>query len=219
MADIFNFRSAFNGFNREDVVHYIDYLNTTHENLVKQLQADLANAQQEPEIVHVPQDNAELDSLREQCANQATLLAAISAEKETLMNRCIQLEAALAAQKEVPAVVAPVAAPVVTPVAAPVVAPKAPLNAYTDEELAAYRRAERVEREATDRAQSIYRQLKTLLVDASSQTNIAVSSLDGIADQVNSQLADLRNSLLSSKNYLEQTAADLLQLQPSANNE
>ena len=209
MADIFNFRSAFNGFNREDVVHYIDYLNTTHENLVKQLQADLANAQQEPEVISLPQDNTELASLREQCAQQETLLAAMNAEKESLMNRCIQLEAALAAQKDVAAVVAPV----VTPVAAP----KAPLSAYTDEELAAYRRAERVEREATDRAQNIYRQLNSLLGDATSQTNVAVSNLDSITEQVTNQLAELRNSLLSNQSYLEKTAADLLAMQPSQN--
>lgn len=203
MADIFNFRSAFNGFNREDVVHYIDYLNTTHENLVKQLQADLANAQQEPEIIHVPQDNAELASLREQCAQQETLLAAVNAEKEALMNRCVQLEAALAANKDVSVVTTA----------------KTPLSAYTDEELAAYRRAERVEREANDRAQNVYRQLKTLLGDATSQTNIAVSNLDGIAEQVNNQLSELRTSLLTNKDYLEQTAADLLALQPSQDNE
>ena len=43
MSEPMNFRSAFNGFNREDVVHYIEYLNANHENQIKQLQADLAN--------------------------------------------------------------------------------------------------------------------------------------------------------------------------------
>ncbi len=204
MADIFNFRSAFNGFNREDVVHYIDYLNTTHENLVRQLQADLANAHQEPEIITIPQDNSELESLREQCAQQETLLAAVNAEKEALMNRCVQLEAALAANKDASAVIP---------------AAKTPLNAYTDEELAAYRRAERVEREANDRAQGIYRQVKTLLGNATSQTNVAVSNLDDIAEQINNQLSELRTSLLNSKDYLEQTAADFLAMQPSQDNE
>jgi chromosome segregation ATPase len=204
MADIFNFRSAFNGFNPEDVVHYIDYLNTTHENLVRQLQADLANAHQEPEIITIPQDNSELESLREQCAQQETLLAAVNAEKEALMNRCVQLEAALAANKDASAVVT---------------AAKTPLNAYTDEELAAYRRAERVEREANDRAQGIYRQVKTLLSNATNQTNVAVSNMDDIAEQINNQLSELRTSLLNSKDYLEQTSADFMAMQPSQDNE
>ena len=32
MAAPQNFRSAFNGFNREDVVHYLEYLNSKHQN-------------------------------------------------------------------------------------------------------------------------------------------------------------------------------------------
>ena len=36
MAASQNFRSAFNGFNREDVVHYLEYLNTKHTNQVNQ---------------------------------------------------------------------------------------------------------------------------------------------------------------------------------------
>ena len=32
-----NFRSAFNGFNREDVVRYLEYINTKHTTQVNQL--------------------------------------------------------------------------------------------------------------------------------------------------------------------------------------
>ena len=41
MNDPKTFRSAFNGFNREDVVHYIDYLNTQHSNQINQLNSQL----------------------------------------------------------------------------------------------------------------------------------------------------------------------------------
>ena len=37
MASAQNFRSAFNGFNREDVVHYIEYLNAKHTGALNQL--------------------------------------------------------------------------------------------------------------------------------------------------------------------------------------
>ena len=37
MASPQNFRSAFNGFNREDVVHYLEYINSKHNTLVNQL--------------------------------------------------------------------------------------------------------------------------------------------------------------------------------------
>ena len=37
MSSAYNFRSAFNGFNREDVVHYIEYANSNHNNQLNQL--------------------------------------------------------------------------------------------------------------------------------------------------------------------------------------
>jgi len=40
-----NFRSAFRGFNREDVVHYIEYMNNRHKTEIEQLQGQLKNAQ------------------------------------------------------------------------------------------------------------------------------------------------------------------------------
>ena len=40
MASAQNFRSAFNGFNREDVVRYLEYLNTKHQNQINQLTAE-----------------------------------------------------------------------------------------------------------------------------------------------------------------------------------
>ena len=36
MAELQTFRSAFNGFNREDVVRYIEYLNTRHNDQLAQ---------------------------------------------------------------------------------------------------------------------------------------------------------------------------------------
>ena len=37
MATPQSFRSAFNGFNREDVVHYLEYLNAKHASQLDQL--------------------------------------------------------------------------------------------------------------------------------------------------------------------------------------
>lgn len=68
MATFQNFRSAFNGFNREDVVHYIEYINNKHASQVNQLKTDIQSLQ------------AEL------------------AEKEAAPDLTAQLEAALAAK-------------------------------------------------------------------------------------------------------------------------
>ncbi len=42
-----NFRSAFRGFNREDVVHYIEYMNSRHQAELEQLQNQLKNLKNE----------------------------------------------------------------------------------------------------------------------------------------------------------------------------
>ena len=74
MAASHHFRTAFRGFNREDVVHYIEYMNNQHNKQLEQLRA---------QIQPVDEDL------------QARLAAAEA--------RCAQLEAALAQQQPVPA--------------------------------------------------------------------------------------------------------------------
>ena len=51
MAAPQNFRASFNGFNREDVVHYLEYINAKHSNQISQLTAEnqeLRAAAQQP---------------------------------------------------------------------------------------------------------------------------------------------------------------------------
>ena len=40
MAAPQNFRSALNGFNREDVVHYLEYINSKHTHQINQLTSE-----------------------------------------------------------------------------------------------------------------------------------------------------------------------------------
>lgn len=47
MAAFQNFRSALNGFNREDVVHYIEYINKNHASQVNQLKTEIQTLQAE----------------------------------------------------------------------------------------------------------------------------------------------------------------------------
>ena len=51
MASAHNFRSAFNGFHREDVVHYIEYLNSKHANQVNQLESEKQTLAEELEVL------------------------------------------------------------------------------------------------------------------------------------------------------------------------
>lgn len=263
MTDALNFRSAFNGFNREDVVHYIEYLNSNHENQIKQLQADLAAAQKEMLMPTPSVSNEDMAALQEQCNQQEAIIAAANAEKDELVGRCAQLETALnalnaqnqelmsrcgqdntvsdalnaqvqeltsrCAQQETIAnalsaqnqellarcaqLEAAVAAANTERDAALAAKPQA--NPYAEEELAAYRRAERVEREANERANAIYNKLQAMLQDTASKTNAAATNLDGIAEQMNSQMTLMRTALADSKSYIDQTAASIVQFRPA----
>ena len=77
MAVTHNFRGAFNGFNREDVVHYIEYLNTKHTAQINQLRS-------------------EMDELRKAAADAAQTAAALEAEKAQLLAQADELKAQLA---------------------------------------------------------------------------------------------------------------------------
>ena len=81
MAEFQNFRSAFNGFNREDVVHYIEYINNKHTSQLNQLKTEMQTMQQE------------LDGLRSAPSQDEGLAEKLAQSQET----CAALEAELAA--------------------------------------------------------------------------------------------------------------------------
>lgn len=87
-----NFRSALHGFNREDVVRYLETSNARHEAKVNQLRGELQAARQE------------LDQLRETSANKdvAETLARLEQENEALRAEVASLQAALPAPAEEP---------------------------------------------------------------------------------------------------------------------
>ena len=75
------FRSSLNGFNREDVVRYIEYLNNQHKAQIEQLNNQLQNAANAPAADLELQ--AKLDAALEKCAQlEAQLSAAPSKEQE-----------------------------------------------------------------------------------------------------------------------------------------
>lgn len=63
MAEKQNFRTALGGFNREDVVHFIEYLNKKHGNLINQLTSEKQSIQ------------AELERIRDDLARVKTQLS------------------------------------------------------------------------------------------------------------------------------------------------
>ena len=86
MSDFQKFRSALNGFNRQDVVNYIEYMNKKHNSQVEQLNTQLQNALEA--LARVPaQDNSlqeQLDEALARCAQLEEELAAKAASAENV---------------------------------------------------------------------------------------------------------------------------------------
>lgn len=199
MATAQNFRTAFNGFNREDVVHYIEYLNSKHSAQINQLNSELEYLREKtsqqlldavPETPDVDpvmeQQAARIRELFDQCKAQEQEIAELQAEKEALT---AQLEAA--AQQ-----------------------PAAVSVSRTNEELEAYRRAERTERIARERADQVYHQVNGTLADATVKVDNAASLIGELTDRVMTQLAQLQSAVTGSKDALKEAAATMYTIRP-----
>ena len=166
MAAMQNFRTALGGFNREDVVRYIEYMNNKHNSELEQLNTQLQAAQEALET----------------CDNNELL-----AKLEAAEARCAELEAQLAAGGQV----------VVT---------------SADSELETYRRAERAERLARDRAAQIYAQANAALADATVK-------VEAISDNMNALSAQFEAKMQEGKKQLQDAVATLYAIRPEETEE
>ena len=176
-----NFRSALNGFNRTDVVQFIQRQTVEHEKsmrLLREENARLKQASAEPkvdedalaekdaltaQVTALTRENEELKAQIEFIAKEkAALVASLRDAQAQLASAEKALEEAKTAQAQkpqdepTPALDRPIAAPAGL---------TAPPSSFDDLELAAYRRAEQTERMARERAaaasnrmQNIFRQ-------------------------------------------------------------
>lgn len=160
MAIIQNFRSALGGFNRQDVVRYIEYINNQHKSEIEQLNTQLQAAQ-------------EALSKAGGAANEEVL-----AKLEAAEARCAELEEKLAQEPR------------------------------KDTELEVYRRAERAERLARDRANQIYEQANALLAEATTKIEAASDSFGAISAQLAQQLEQ-------SKTELQEAVAAMYAIRPT----
>lgn len=161
MAAVQSFRTALGGFNREDVVRYIEYINNKHASEIEQLNTQLQTALEQTKS-----------------GDDSALLARLEAAEA----RCAELEAQLAQSGQ----------------AAP---------AKTGDELEAYRRAERAERLARDRAAQIYSQANAALADATVKVESISDNMSSLAEQVSTQLQE-------SKNLLQEAVSSLYAIRP-----
>lgn len=185
-----NFRSAFNGFNREDVVRYLEYINTKHTTQVNQLNSEIDYLRARVETMQPDPALAEQrDSLQDRV--------------QELEARCAELEKQLAAASQTEPVVVE---------SAPVMVPAAP---STSDELEAYRRAERAERLAKERAELVHHQVNGILSEATIKVETLSQDIGSMADQVMAQLSQLQGAVAGSKKTLQDAVAIMYSLKPN----
>lgn len=178
-----NFRSALNGFNRQDVARYLEYLNTQHNAQLNQLQTDLDNLRRKAEPEGEDPREKRLRELENKCMELETQLAAMQAQRDEALRQRDEVQVSGA-------------------------------RLDTNQELEAYRRAERAERVAKERANLIYAQTGAVLNQASVRVEGAIRQVTGISQQVSAQLDTLQAAISSSRLALQDAADTISRLKP-----
>ena len=181
------FRSAMNGFHREDVVRYIEFLNAQHAAEITQLNSELAflrsKAEQE---VPAPTETA--------CGDNSELIEQQAARIRELFDRCKEQE------QEIEKLKADLE--------------QAACKPSVEEELETYRRAERIERMARERAEQMYNQANAVLADAAVKADETAALIAQMSDNVMGQLNALQAAVAGSSQSLRDTAAALYSIRP-----
>lgn len=184
------FRSSFNGFNREDVVRYLEYINAKHAAELNQLRSELEFLRSKEVSAPAEEvcDNSEL--VEQQAARIRELFDRCKEQEETIAELTTRLENVQTAE------------------AAPVACP--------EQELEAYRRAERAERVARERAEVVYHQANAVLSDATAKVDEAAALIGSMADQLSGQLSQFQSAVTGSKQALHDAATTLYAIRPEA---
>ena len=202
------FRSAFNGFHREDVVNHIAFMSNKHETQVNQLRseaealrAELAELREQVDVDNDRQDR--LAELEQTLAGRDAELASLREELETanqLLNEQAEQMAALREELE----------------EAKEAAAKAPIEKSAShwDELRAYRRAETVERQARDRVNELYTSANTALRSTGATLVDTNAAFDALAEKFRSDLVALMETIDSGKTALCAAADTLDSLRP-----
>ena len=188
MAAIQNFRRSISGFNREDVVQYIDYINKKHSTQVNQLKSEIQYQKEEIARLRAkPEVDPALESrLAEAERERAELQQQVASMQAEIAQLKAQLEQAQTTQAQLPSV----------------------------NELEAYRRAERFERLANERVAQLYSQANAALERATADVAGTAEQVGQITDSVAAQLSQVQAILVQSKQAMQGTADAMKAIRP-----
>ena len=198
MADFSKFRTAVSGFNRTDVVNYIESASIEHQKALRKLtdERDRLAGENAGLQTQLEALQAQLQQAKEEAASRSEELRQAKEENESLseqLNTLAQEGAELAEQlKQAESAPQPEAE------AEPDVQPKEPAQdapSVTEQELAAYRRAEQAERNAAVRARRIYAQLSNLCEDARGRYLDSGEEIAALTADLSTGLSRLQDAL------------------------
>lgn len=201
MAAQKTFRSALNGFNRDDVVHYIEYLNAQHASEVNQLTSEAEYLRSKLE------ERLDLPGEKEPPVDVQALETQLQAALEENKRLEEELRAAMEARDQAQADLEDLQTR------------QTAAQNVTNQELEAYRRAERVERLAQERSAQVYHRVNGVLADATVKVDEAAETIGTLSDQVLSQLNQLQEAVSGSKQALQDAAQTMYALRPEQENE
>lgn len=182
-ANIENFRSALHGFNRTDVVQFIQAQTTEHEKSLRLLR----------------EENARLQ--------EALEAARAKAERLNLQNEALTAE--LEAAKQAVNTPEPAEIPLDAPFApAASVVATAPTN-FDELELAAYRRAEMTERMARARATASAERMKTIFAQADKKLSLTSQDFATLVDTFRSDFEKVQQVLTTAQGIVDESSAGL----------
>lgn len=176
------FRTALHGFNRTDVVQFIQKNTMEHEKELRLLREENAQIQQE------------LDTLRSDAARLRLINADLTNELEALR----QAQAAVPAQPELDAPLPPVTT----------VAAAAPSD-FNEQELAAYRRAELVERMARERAAASVARMNTAFSQANAKLTLTNQDLSTLLDTFRADYEQLQQIIGTVQGIFQESSESL----------
>lgn len=224
MSDFSKFRTAVSGFNRTDVVNYIESTSIEHQKALRKLTDErdklaAENARLQVELAGLQKRLEQAQSDNDALSEQVNTLAQEGTELAE------QLKKSEEARQELLARPVPQPAEPEEPTPQPEepeteAAPEEPAQepSLTEKELTAYRRAEQTERNAAVRARRIYAQLSNLCEDARTRYMDSGEEIAALAADLSTGLSRLQDAFAEVQVIFDdaQNAFDDMQLPETA---
>ncbi len=188
MADSMpGFRNALNGFNRNDVVQFIQAQTIEHEKALRVLRDE--NARLQEALTAARAENDDLRTLNES------------------LNERLQAEPPAAPVSEAPAPAAPAVLDAPMMPAATVVKAAAP--DFNEMELAAYRRAEMTERMARERANASAERMKAIFSQADEKLTVTSQDFKTLLDAFQTNFGQMEQLLQTAQGIVDESSSSL----------